>query len=122
MPLPLSVDLRQKIIDVYSDEEISQRQLAERFRVSLSSIQRLLKRFRNGEGISPKAHGGGHPPTFSPKQLEKVRVLIEANNDATLAELCELVAEQAGEKVSRTTMWRMAQSLGITRKKNASCQ
>jgi hypothetical protein len=35
MPSPLSLDLRQKIIEVHTEEDISQRQLAERFRVSL---------------------------------------------------------------------------------------
>jgi transposase len=117
MPSPLSLDLRQKIIEVHTEEDISQRQLAERFRVSLSSIQRLLKRFRNDEGIEPKGHGGGYPPTFSPEQLGKVRALVEANHDATLSELCELVAEQEGETVSVSTMWRIIEGLGITRKK-----
>lgn len=33
-----SIDLRQKLIDVYENEEISQRQLAQRFCVALSFI------------------------------------------------------------------------------------
>lgn len=117
MPSPLSLDLRQKIIEVHTEEDISQRQLAKRFRVSLSSIQRLLKRFRNDESIEPKGHGGGYPPTFSPEKLEKVRALVEANHDATLSELCDLVAEQEGETVSVSAMWRIIEGLGITRKK-----
>ncbi len=71
MPSPLSLDLRQRIIDVHTEEAISQRQLAERFQVSLSSIERLLKRFHTNEDIEPKGHGGGYPPTFSPEPLEK---------------------------------------------------
>ena len=122
MPSPLSLDLRQKIIEVHTEEAISQRQLAERFRVSLSSIQRLLKQFRNDGSINPKGHGGGYPPTFSSEQLEKVRDLVEANNDATLAELCELVAQQEGKTISVSTMWRIVEQLGLTRKKNDSCQ
>jgi transposase-like protein len=41
-----STDLRQKIIDVYLQEKLSQRQLAERFCVALSFIQKLLKQYR----------------------------------------------------------------------------
>jgi len=37
-----SLDFRQKIIDTYVNDEISQRQLAKRFRVTLSFIQKLL--------------------------------------------------------------------------------
>jgi len=42
-----STDLRQKIIDVYGKEQISQRQLAKRFDVALSFIVKLLKQYRN---------------------------------------------------------------------------
>jgi transposase len=40
-----SVDLRQKIINVYETEPISQRQLAKRFCVALSFVEKLLKRY-----------------------------------------------------------------------------
>lgn len=115
-----SVDLRQKIVDVYREEEdVSQRQLAKRFQVSLSTVQRYLQQVRSGEGLAPKAHGGGNPSKLSAEQLERVRALINANNDATLVELCELVAEQEKVSVSRSTMGRITQVLGLSRKKNA---
>ncbi len=41
-----SLDLRQKIIDVYKQEEISQRQLAQRFCVALSFVVKLLRQYR----------------------------------------------------------------------------
>ena len=41
-----SLDFRQKIIDVYNKEKISQRQLAKRFDVALSFIYKLLKQYR----------------------------------------------------------------------------
>lgn len=117
-----SVDLRQKIITVHAAEDISQRQLSERFQVSLSTIQRYLKRVRNGDGLEPKAHGGGNPPKLTPAQLDRVGSLIQSNNDATLAEYCDLIAEREKVKVSRSTMGRIAQSLGLARKKNAARQ
>ena len=114
-----SVDLRQKIVDVYCEEEegVSQRQLAKRFQVSLSTVQRYLQQVRNGEGLAPKSHGGGNPSKLSAEQLERVRALIDANNDATLVELCDLVAEQEKVRVSRSTMGRITQVLGFSRKK-----
>lgn len=118
---PLSIDLRQRIIDIYTRESISQRQVAERFQVSLSTVQRLLKQWRTGEGIEPKGHGGGHPPLLNAEQLERVKALIEAHNDATLEELQVLVNDQEHVWVSRSTMGRITQALGVTRKKNAAC-
>jgi transposase len=112
-----SLDLRQKIVDVHAQEEISQRQLAKRFQVSLSTVQRLLKRQRNGEDLAPKAHGGGHPSRLTPEQVEKVREIVESHNDATLEELCEMMAQAENVRVSCSTMGRVVQSLGLTRKK-----
>ena len=45
MPARLSVDLRQRIITAYEAKEGSQRQLAERFQVSLSFIRDLSRRY-----------------------------------------------------------------------------
>ena len=41
-----SLDLRQKIVDVYQSESISQRQLAQRFGVAKSFVIKLLKQYR----------------------------------------------------------------------------
>lgn len=117
-----SLDLRQKIITVYQEENISQRQLAKRFQVSLSTIQRYLKRVRHGDGLEPKAHGGGNVPKLTPAQLDRVATLIKSNNDATLMEYRDLVAEQEKVSVSRSTMGRITQMLGLNRKKNAARQ
>ena len=41
-----SVDFRQKIIEVYEQENILIRKLAQRFKVAKSFIQKLLKQYR----------------------------------------------------------------------------
>ena len=52
MPAPYSIDLRQRVIDAYKAKEGSQRQLAERFKVSLSFVKRLICRYRDtGQGV-----------------------------------------------------------------------
>ncbi len=45
-----STDLRQKVIDAYENQEGSQRNLAKRFSVSLTFIQKL-KAFRTYAGV-----------------------------------------------------------------------
>jgi transposase len=59
MPAPLSVDLRQRIIAAYEAKEGSQQQLAERFKVSLSLIADLSRRYRETGTVEPNPHGGG---------------------------------------------------------------
>jgi NAD(P)-dependent dehydrogenase (short-subunit alcohol dehydrogenase family) len=113
-----SIDLRQKIVEVYNNQEGSQRQLAKRFRVSLSFVQSLLQRYRQVGTVEPKAHGGGNPPKLSPEQLDVVEQLVSEDNDATLKELCLLLQQRTQVKVSRATMGRLVLSLKLTRKKN----
>ena len=51
---PYFLDLRQKIIDVYETVPISQHQLAKRFGVTLSFIEKRLKQRREIGSIAPK--------------------------------------------------------------------
>ena len=112
-----SVDLRKKIIDAYENNEGSQRQIAKRFKVSLSFIQRLLKRYREKQTIEPLPHAGGFAPRLAQHQ-GAIACLLEADNDATLEELCSQVYERTGVSVSSSTLCRALQLWNFTRKKN----
>src|SRR4051812_23453843 len=84
---PYSLDLRQRVVAALDDREGSQRQIARRFRVSLSFVSRLLRRRRRTGSLDPKPHGGGRPPALTPEQLEMLRQLVQHQPDATLEEL-----------------------------------
>ena len=112
-----SVDLRQKIIDAHNQQEGSQRQLAKRFRVSLTLIENLLKRYRTDGTVEPRAHGGGRSAKLSPEQEAVVANLVEEDNDAILVELCDRLEERVSVRISRATMGRIVQKLKLTRKK-----
>lgn len=59
MPAPLSLDLRQRVFLAYQTKEWSQRKSASRFKVSLSLIRDLARRYRETDTIEPKPDGGG---------------------------------------------------------------
>ena len=117
-----SVDLRQKIIDAYNQQEGSQRQLAKRFRVSLSFIENLLKRYRMDGTVEPRAHGGGQLAKLSLEQEAVLATLVEEDNDAILVELCDQLEQRVGVRISRATMGRYVQKLKFTRKKKLCMQ
>ena len=56
---PYSMDLRERVAAVIDEGEGSQRQVAKRFRVSVSFVTRLIQRRREAGTLAPKAHGGG---------------------------------------------------------------
>jgi transposase len=116
-----SVELRQKVIDAHNQQEGSQRQLAKRFRVSLSFVQNLLKRYRSDGTVEPRAHGGGQSAKLSPEQEAVLTTLVEEDNDAILVELCDRLEQHVGVRISRATMGRIVQKLKLTRKKNSAC-
>jgi transposase len=110
---PYSEDLRQRVIDAVDQREGSLRQLAGRFRVSLSFIQRLLRHRRQTGSIRPKPYGGGQSPALDQDQLERLRQLVSKQPDATLEEL----RQRLGVDCSLAAICRALKKLGITRKK-----
>ncbi|HEY9654629.1 MAG TPA: transposase [Crinalium sp.] len=121
MPAPLSIDLRQRIIAAYEAKEGSQRQLAKRFKVSLSFIRDLLRHYRETGTVQPKPHGGGAVAKLRKEQLPIVAALVTAQPDAFLRELCERFAEQTGVAVSVSTMQQAVCKLKLWVKKNTDC-
>ncbi len=117
MPAPLSVDLRQRIIAAYEAKEGSQRQLAERFKVSLSFIRDLRRHQRKTGSLQPNPHGGGAVAKLGAAQFPIVAALVEAQPDALLEELCERFAQQTGVEVSGATMQRAVSKLKLSVKK-----
>jgi transposase len=116
-----SRDIRTKIIETKINTNESTRQLAERFRVSYSFVNRLLRRYEATKSIDPLPHSGGKPPLIDSEQLKIVSNLVEEDNDATLQELSDRLQEKTDIRVSIPTMCRLVQKLNLTRKKNTSC-
>ena len=79
-----STDFRQKILDTYHTEPISQKAIAKRFSVALSFVQKLLKQYRETKNIAPRNYRCGAKGKLNAEQLLILAELIEANNDATL--------------------------------------
>jgi transposase len=112
---PYSKDLRERVVAAVDHGEGSQREVARRFRVSLTFVFRLLRRRRDAGTLDPKPHGGCPPPTMGPDELRRLAELIREQPDATLEQL-----RQRGDfRCSLTTIWRALRRLGLTRKKKS---
>lgn len=117
---PYSLDLRQKIVDVYLEGQTSQRQIAQQFRVAYSFVRKLIKQHRETGEIIPKQRTQQTPTKLSVEQLKILETIVESNNDATLAELCDLLEQQVGVRIGVSTMFRMLEKLHLSLKKNAA--
>jgi transposase len=114
-----SLDLRQKIVEAYQSGDISQRELAKRFRVSLNFIVNLLRRWREDRTLQPKPRGAVMKPLLTPEIMQFLSKQIAQKCDLTLIELVELVEREHRISVSTKTMSRMLVREGLGLKKNA---
>ena len=110
---PISIDLRVRIVAAVEGGEYSLRELAELFSVDLSTIVRLLQRFRRTGSVQPKAHGGGARSKLEAEAVTRLLELVRQQPDATLAEL----RSRLGVACSIMTIFRVLRRHLITRKK-----
>lgn len=118
---PYSIDLRNKIIEIWKKENISIRKLAERFGVSKNFIQKLLKKYQETGDVKPLPQGGSPPSKLNSEQLVTLLELMEKNKDATLEELSELLEKVTGVKLGKSTIGRISQKFNLSLKKNFIC-
>ncbi|HSQ57766.1 MAG TPA: IS630 family transposase [Gemmata sp.] len=109
---PYSMDLRERVAAAI-DAGGSQRQVAKRFRVSISFVTRLMRRRRDAGTLAPKPHGGGPRPYFGLPEEVHLVLLILKHADATLKRLKEL----GGFTCTLTTIWRTLRRFRLTSKK-----
>lgn len=105
------------MIEAWEKKEGSQRQLAQRFKVSLSFVRNLLRHYRSSGQVEGKRRGGYLRPIIDGERLQLVQRLLEEQNDAMLTELCERFRKQTGIRVSVPTMHRAVQRLRLSSKK-----
>jgi transposase len=110
---PYSKDLRERVAAAVDHGEGSQREIARRFRVSLTFVFRLLQRRRDTNSLDPKPHRGGPPPALGPDDQQRLDELIREQPDATLEQL----RQRGGFTCSLTTLWRALRRRDLTRKK-----
>ena len=115
-----SLDLRQKILHAYQRRLGPQRTLAELFGVSVSFVEKLLRRHRSTGAVAPKPYAGGQKRRLDATAETLIREAVHAMPDITLEELCTRVADTQGFRVSVPTMCRALQRLGLPRKKSRS--
>lgn len=117
---PYSLDLRQKIVNLYEEGNISQRQLAKQFHVALSFVQKMLRQKLELGHVEPKIRTEQTPTKLNQEQLIILEQLVTDNNDATLAELRQMLFQKTEVLIGRSTVDRMLSKLNITIKKKQS--
>ena len=118
-----SLDLRERVVAAVK-EGMTQPEVAERFKVSLSSVERYVRRER--EGALRAKQPPGRPASITPTLYGALAEQVAQHNDASLKEHCELWRQEqgtsvpgryAGHFISVYAMCRAMKRVGRSRKK-----
>jgi transposase len=107
-----SMDLRSRVL-ADCDAGLPAKDVAAKFRVSRSWVNRIVQRRRETGEIGPRQQKVFKPQAFA-GQEDRLRMLVAAQPDRTLAELRDALHSAA----SLSSLWRALDRLDLTVKKN----
>ena len=87
MKRPISLDLRQRIMASYDQNEGTREEIAQRFRVSLGMVKKLLQQRRQTGNIACRYDRCGRKPKIVAGHRQQLRALLSRQPDLTLEEL-----------------------------------
>ena len=106
----LSLDLRERILDSYDQEDATRSQIAKRYRVSLGMVKKLIQQRRHTGGIGPLHHRCGRKPLIVESHRKQITKLLESKPDLTLKELREAL----GLECTLPAIHYVLHSMGLT--------
>ena len=95
--MQLSLEARQRIHERYERQSVSQRQLAEDFQVSLSTVKRILKRSKDDLG---RRAGSGNPGKIHERERQCIAEYAQQYPDAFLREYADEIERECGVRVT----------------------
>src|SRR5215471_314858 len=109
---PYSMDLRERVVRAW-DTSGDADEVAATFSVSRAWVHRLAQRRRETGSIAPRKQTKFRGRVLA-GQEDRLKALVSATPDATLAEL----REQLPTTAALSTLWLELDRLGLTLKKN----
>ncbi len=117
MAAAYSIDLRKKILSAWENKEGTQRELAKRFKVSLSFIRDFLRRYRETGKIAAKPQGGDRRSKIKGKDQELLKKIVAEQSDIYVREIQESLQKSTAINVSVSSLCRTLKRLKLGRKK-----
>lgn len=81
-----SLDLRERILAAYDNQEGTRQDIAQRYRVSLGMVKKLLQQRRRLGDLRPQHHRSGRKPKLA-EHHDALRAQLAEKPDLTLKEL-----------------------------------
>lgn len=108
---PYSSDLRLRVLKAYLSGEGSQREIARRYDVSRSFVQKLIRQYNETGSVDARPHGGGARKKVGIEGSPILQDIVARKPEATLDEISTEYARHTGVEVSVSTIHRALRSL-----------
>jgi transposase len=112
---PISLDLRKRIVEAYDAGEGTRQEIAERFKVSVHMVKKLLSQQRKLGSLEAQTHRCGRKPKLDDEDKQWLRETVKKRPDITLEELRQAFAKPC----CIVTIFRGLRELRSGYKKNA---
>jgi transposase len=116
MTRPLSVELREAIVNAYNDGLGTVREIAKIFSTTPRSVFRYLKQKRETDDLSAEPIPG-RPPILTELNLAIIKKIVLLNNDETLEQYRDRFYKETGIYVTIVTIYNACVILNLRRKK-----
>ena len=111
-----SLDLRERILFSYDQDEGTRAEIAYRFRVSLGMVKKLLQQRRRTGDIAARHRFCGRKPMIVDTHQSQMRALLAKKSDLTLKELRAATGLECSVQAINVVLGKM----GLTYKKRHS--
>ena len=107
----ISLDLRERILEAYDEGDATRDQVAQRFRVSLGMVKKLLQQRRHSGDIGARHHLAGRKPLILVEHRQEMERLLKAKPDMTLKELREAMGLKCSLQAIHVVLAKMEMTL-----------
>lgn len=112
----LSLDLRERIVLAYDEQQGTREELAKRFLVSLGMVKKLLQQRRKTKELGHRHRYSGRKAKVLPEYQDKLKKLVADQPDLTLAQIKTKLAMTCTIQAVHYAL----NALGLTYKKRRS--
>jgi transposase len=114
----LSLDLRKRIVDCYDEGEWTQQEVADRYRVSVGMVKKLLAQRKRTGDLAPRHGHSGRKALLTSTHRRRIGQAVKDQPDVTLEEL----RERLELPCTIQAIHYVLRDLQLTFKKNAARQ
>ena len=116
MVRPLSIEIREAIVNAYHEGLGTINEIAKIFSITPRSVLRYLKLKREKGDLAAEPIPG-RPPILTNENLEIIKNIVLLNNDGTLEQYRDQFFKETGIDVTIVTIYNACVALDLRRKK-----